>query len=86
MSDTAKNLANAGLDQGIEAVDLTSKAVIEGLNQLRGVVADVAGAAVGGTDRVTEAIAVEVLELQGNLIERLKALKEAILKPLEVLP
>lgn len=86
MSDTLKNLASGGLDQAINAVDLTSEGAIEALNQVRGAVADVATSGVAVSDKTTEALIVEINNLRGQLLDRLRAAKDSLLTPLEVLP
>ena len=86
MSGTVRDLASAGLDQAIDLVDKSAEGSIEALNQVRGAVADVAASGVSTTDKVTEDLMLEIQALREKLISRLRAAKDAIVKPLEVLP
>lgn len=86
MSDATKELADAGLSQLINVVDLTSGAAIEGVQQLRGAVFDTAGAAVNLSDTLSEDVIEEIQDLRAKLIERLQAAKAALTTPLEALP
>lgn len=86
MTDALKETADAGLSQLINVVDLTSGAAVEGVQQLRGAVFDVAGSAVNLSDALSEDVIEEIQDLRGKLIERLNAAKAALTTPLEALP
>lgn len=86
MSDTTHGLATAGVNQLIDLVDKTSGAAIESINQVRGAVTDVAGSAVDVTDAVSEDVINEINELRSKLVDRLRAVANAVSEPLKVLP
>lgn len=86
MSDTTHNLAKAGVDQVIDIADKSADAAIEAVDQLSGLVEDLAGSAVTFTGNVRKDAIAEIRHLHKQFVERTRAVLDKVAEPLKVLP